>query len=487
MGSRRSAIKMIGAVLATASLPMQIQGSRAYAASKTVKLTGPIQGGVHGWPFRGYLGDIGSVGYTEEEYVLEGQATRYKPVGELTIDGKWNVEPAGKAPFKTRMIVQLPKDSKKFNGTVLLEWNNVSSGYDVLVHNQPGVYEAGFAYIALTTQYVGIHGLPPKPQGLVQWDPQRYGTLTHPGDSYCYDIYSQGGRAVGPKRSRKGTDPLHGLQVQKIIAVGSSQSAARLTTYANAIQLRDHVFDAILLGTSFGNGALFSDTVLNLFDPEKLAQARREAMGGPVRIREDLDIPVMIVASEQEALPYAPVRQPDTDRFRHWEIAGASHFPEPMLASVNDIAKRDFGEALNLASAGLPSRVGWVDVLDAATQHVDRWIKTGAPPPTQPPIELAGTPPQILRDENGIAKGGVRKPDVEVPIASNSGVANNGLLGHCEPFGAKKLRALYPTHKVYVDKVTAAARAAGAAGIILPRTVEQYIAEATAADIPPKA
>ena len=147
MESRRSAIRMIGAVTAAAVLPLESRISHAYAAGNAMKSTGPILGGSHGWPFGGYLGDIGSVGYVQEEYFLEGEATRYKPVGELTADGKWSVEPAGKAAFKTRMIVHLPKDPRTFNGTVLLEWNNVSSGYDVLVHSQPGVYDAGFAYV----------------------------------------------------------------------------------------------------------------------------------------------------------------------------------------------------------------------------------------------------------------------------------------------------------------------------------------------------
>jgi hypothetical protein len=42
-------------------------------------------------------------------------------------------------------------------------------------------------------------------------------------------------------------------------------------------------------------------------------------------LRDDLDIPVMIVNTECEALSCYGVRQPDTDRYRYWEVAGASH------------------------------------------------------------------------------------------------------------------------------------------------------------------
>ncbi len=39
-------------------------------------------------------------------------------------------------------------------------------------------------------------------------DPERYGTLSHPGDSFSFDIYSQVGVAM---RERDGVDPLGGM------------------------------------------------------------------------------------------------------------------------------------------------------------------------------------------------------------------------------------------------------------------------------------
>lgn len=65
---------------------------------------------------------------------------------------------------------------------------------------------------------------------------------------------------------------------------------------------------------------------------------------------------------------------------------------------------------------------------DAAIVHVQRWIEGGAPPPKQPLIAVAGNPPAIVRDSHGIAKGGVRLPDVEVPMSCNTGYnAGTGL------------------------------------------------------------
>jgi hypothetical protein len=33
-------------------------------------------------------------------------------------------------PYKTRIVVRRPADAKRFNGTVLVEWDNVTNGFD---------------------------------------------------------------------------------------------------------------------------------------------------------------------------------------------------------------------------------------------------------------------------------------------------------------------------------------------------------------------
>ena len=38
------------------------------------------------------------------------------------------------APYRTRIVVVRPQDPTQFNGTVVLEWLNVSSGFDTLLH-----------------------------------------------------------------------------------------------------------------------------------------------------------------------------------------------------------------------------------------------------------------------------------------------------------------------------------------------------------------
>ena len=99
-------------------------------------------------------------------------------------------------------------------------------------------------------------------QSLQAWDPDRYGSLSHPGDAYSYDIFAQVAAAL---RKPSGVNPLaesvKGLghpklgysnsgrngssKIRTVLAYGNSQSASRLTTYTNALQNRDQVFDGI--------------------------------------------------------------------------------------------------------------------------------------------------------------------------------------------------------------------------------------------------
>src|SRR4051812_22310611 len=295
---------------------------------------GPVRGGRHGWPFGGPAVDLDHYGYREDEFFLEGTATRYQLAAgtELTRDGRWEVEPAGTAPYKTRLVVYRPADASQFNGTVIVCWNNVSSGYELFGGDTAEILEGGYAYVGVTTQRVGVHGLPPKPNGLAAWDPDRYGSLSIDSDDYSYDIFTQAARAVGADRSRQPVDPMSGLEVNKLIAHGASQSAGRLGTYVNAIHPIARAFDAYLLTIYFGSGSPLEvgDYVINLAAPADAAR-RGGALRGTNLIRDDLDVPVMVVNSELEAIACYGVRQPDTDLYRYWETAGTCHVSQQAM------------------------------------------------------------------------------------------------------------------------------------------------------------
>ena len=126
-------------------------------------------------------------------------------------------------------------------------------------------------------------------------------------------------------------------------------------------------------------------------------------------------------------------------------------------------------------------------VRSAALHHFQRWLTDGIAPPRQPAIEfdVGERGPIIRRDQYGIALGGVRLPDVDVPTARHSGLAADGTLvltGSTTPFSAEMLRALYPTREAYCDRYTQAASAAVTAGVLLRRDADRLVSVACSGD-----
>ena len=449
-------------------------------------ITGPIKGGSHGWAFGGPALDFDDYGYTSEEFFLEGTASRYQPVGGSTLDrdGTWSVEACETQPFKTRFVVYRPSDPATFNGTVIVSWNNVSAGHDLFGGDSLEVLEGGYAFVGVTTQRVGVHGIAPMNLGLVDWDKERDGSLSISSDDYSFDIFTQAARAVAPDRSREGVDPMGGLDVRHLVALGASQSAARLGTYVNAIHPLSHAFDGYLLLIYFGAGSPLEvgELVLNLNDPELGREGNaRLRLRGSNFIRDDLDVPVMIVNSELEAIACHPVRQPDTDRFRWWESAGTCHVSEQGQRARSPKYQRDFGAPMQVGP-GI-NRIPMVPLYESATRHMHAWVNGGPPPPSQPKIDFTGDPAEVVRDADGIAKGGIRLPQVEVPVATNSAIPRTPdifavLGGSSDPFGADDLVARYDDRAGFLARFEAAASAAVDAGVLLPRDEELLVAEA---------
>jgi len=447
-------------------------------------IQGPISGGQHGWAFNRPLIDLAAKDFVEAEYFLAGEAMTYAPGpgADLGRDGKWRVQPKGKVPFKTRLLVYRPADPARFNGTVVVCWNNVTAGYELFFGESPEVLDGGYAYVCASVQRVGVHGFPDAPQGLVAWDRERYGDLSIPTDDASYNIFSQVGRAVGPERDRT-VDPLGGLAVKRVIGLGASQSAGRLATYVNAVHplpadRGGHAFDGYMLQIYFGSGTPIeaSDRPVNPATANARPLPRAQNL-----IRDDLGVPVMIVNTELEAIACLPVRQPDTDRFRTWEAAALTHVSYQSQVMRNAKYRRDFGAAPPPPSEQV-NRIYLQPLYDAALHHLNRWVGGGAPPPTQPRIDFTDDG-KVVRDRHGIATGGLRLPQAAAPVAMNSSTPVTDdfagrLRGSNRPFDVAELDALYGDEDGYIARFAEAAAAAVAAGVMMPRDVEPAVAEA---------
>lgn len=422
---------------------------------------GPITGGA-GVPFvAASLFDLAEVGYEQTEYFVSGTATSYSNVGALGLDGVWAIEPAATAEYKTRILVHRPLRDRDFNGTVIVEWLNVSGGLDaaadwIMAHTE--LTRSGYAWVGVSAQYVGVEGGTPVLPGLPTmplkgFDPERYGSLVHPGDSFSYDIYSQAAQAI---RRPDGIDPLGGLKPKAVIAAGESQSAFRMTVYANAVHPRDDIYDGFLIHS---RGTLL---------PAPLSEAPQASIvtPGATLIRSDLNVPVLTFETENDLsfLAFTPARQPDSENFRLWEVAGTAHADtyttlvgledrggDPSVAEIV-LTTRPRPEA---PECNAPINSGphhWV--LKAAIAALNRWVREGVAPPIAPRLETMGN--RLVRDEMGIAKGGIRTPQVDVPLAVLSGDGQVGslyciLFGTTVPLTSEQLAELYPTEADFVE------------------------------------
>jgi Alpha/beta hydrolase domain len=399
-------------------------------------VTGPISGGAHGWAFAtpGAAVDLAKYGYVEEEYFIEGNANSYAKVGTWTTDGVWTAVPSGSAFFRTRLLVVRPADPAHFNGTAVVEWLNVSSGWDIADHflfvNEE-LLRNGYAWVGVSAQAVAVQL---SPFSLKAWDPIRYGSLNHPGDAYAYDMFTQAGRAI---QNPQGINPLHGLAVERVIATGHSQSANGLATYVNAIDPLVEVYDGFLLHSR-------SVTALGLF-PGAAGVVPTASV-----IRSDTTAPVMMLEDEWSVDVASAwlARQPDNPNFRLWEVAGTGHVDSYLDALTELIVARDlmFGPL----QCTLPENKAPLHyVVNSALNKLNAWAATGVPPAHAPSfIEFVNG--AIVRDSHGNAKGGIRLSQLEVPTATLTGAGNSGG-GSCSnagvttPFDAATLASLYPT------------------------------------------
>ncbi len=249
-------------------------------------------------------------------------------------------------------------------------------------------------------------------------------------------------------------------------------AAEHLVTYYNAVQPQAQVFDGFFIGWR------------HISNSTPLAEGVE--LPAVVKLRTDLDVPVIVVNSAAEALAHFPARQPDRDVYRLWEIAGSAHTNAFWAPQMFEMMLRYFGMPTPQCEGffnAMPNQY----VMNTAVSHLVRWVRGESLSPRFPPLDISGSPPTLAHDEFGNTAAGVRLPEVTVPIARYEAGGDRRCpagSGYTHPFSPEQLVELYSAHKDYVSKYIAAAEAAVAVGFMLPADAEEAMQKAKAAPIP---
>lgn len=400
-------------------------------------------------------------GWVEEEFFYSG--TAYSAPGKTGTS----------AAYKSRFLVRRPADAADFNGTLVFEWNNVTIPHDhdaTWQNYWQTTFERGYVYISVAAQLLSIEA---SPIALKQWDPVRYASLSHPGDTYSFDIYQQSAEAALNAAVLDDLRPL----VERRIAMGASQSGGRLHTYINTWHEPSQVFDG--------------------YQPQ---------VSGPGGVRRDL-APILWLNSQSEiGATQVPA---DDGLFRLWELSGPAHttgysnnYRWAMLAYAHsngaaNIFDSDeagaWGYQLPPGACGIYNHFLAGPIWGAALVALDDWIRTGVAPAPQPRAErdAAGR----VYDQYGNLKGGVRSALLDVPIATYyaGGVPATGepcaaggaapLTGVTKVFDPLTLAALYPTPESYLQQFEASLDDMMAAGTLLPEGKAEYMRRAMMANV----
>jgi hypothetical protein len=508
-------------VLIFSLIGLVVSSTAALASVPTPTVSVP-PAGTKGFPFLTSSIDLASFGYTEKEFLISGDAQAFVNSGPLGNDGVWNVSPGAIASYTTRLLVRVPIDPERFNGTVVVEWLNVTGGIDTAPdfdYAHVELLREGYAWVGVTAQFVGAAFLP-------FFDPERYASISHPGDSWSYDIFSQAGMAIlhGHPRPLGHLTPL----VRTVLATGESQSAFRLFTYYNAIQPLAHVYQGLLIHST-GSGSALSQSFaggigsVRIPTPPNVPATPDIAVPPTAFIRVDLQQPVLFLNTETDitvlGAGFSVHNQPDSRTFRMWEVAGTTHADAYLLQQAGADAARS-GLAVPPFNCGDPPiNVGPGTFATRAAVHaLARWTREPELRPSSGPrfsVQILSAPnPAAVIDRDpatGNAIGGIRLPQLAVPIETLTGIRppaavqgnpNCVLFGATSPWDggadpwdgkagldpapnpAPSLVALYGTKHEYIERYKKAAEQSVDRGFLLHDDRDEMIDLAEAANVP---
>jgi hypothetical protein len=438
---RREFIGTAAGALALTALPIPAlaQTSRPGVAT----LRGPIPTGTGNQPYRGAneqpvagpglpIPDLIPYDFIEEEYFVSG-----------TVNGQ---------PYSTTMLVRKPKDPRKFSGLVAVETIHAQGAIPMWGQKKTWM-SGGHGWIGVASQLVTFNNF------IMKHNPQRYAGLVlpvvpapppptpgaamsmvmagGPQDMVSQEIMTQVGRLL---KANLPNGPFRGMRVTKLVMGGASQTGGTTLRYIQQSHAQAKlangrsVYDAYLPMMAFSATPLPEIDALIVHPVAEGDLINTLGGGRPIGYRPDSDGP---------------------SRYRHYQVTGMSHVttrgvtdPLQVFSTLKDGTRP--GERL--------SQYPGAEVFRPIAEHMVAWLMRGTPPPRAGLIEVANG--QIVRDEHGNAKGGLRSPYVDLPTVRYIAAAptNPGenpfrrLIGLEEQFPPEKLRQLYGSKAAYLQR-----------------------------------
>ena len=352
-------------------------------------------------------------------------------------------------PYTTRLVIRKPANAR-FSGIVVAEAMHPIGAAHAFEYNS--VYLMSSGHIAAEIATAGT-------QNFTNANADRYKDIKVAANQ-SNEILAQVGALV-----RASSGPLAGLPVRKMVLWGTSASSGILTRYLPAHAMwrtpeMQRIYDGFM---PTSNGAQIN----------------------PV------DVPIIQVPTQHEFERVATSQQ-DGDKageqFRVYEFVGLSH-----LDARNNPRFKD-------ADCQNPrSKFPLEAYMSVALNHLIQWVDKGTAPPYADrvimDVNVRNDGSLMMLDEVGNARGGIRNPYVDVPIAKytmrNPGVAATqgpgmspnqlcGLSGWVTPLSAQQLKQRYGSKDTFVRQFEAKLTEAEKAGWSLPVYHDLLMADARA-------
>jgi hypothetical protein len=362
--------------------------------------------------------------YVEEELFVSGDATVYTyeeaPRREVVLPRDLD------RPYKTRLVVRRPADARRFRGTVVVEWFNSTASFDSApVWDASAEFFAreGWIYVGVTNSNAPIAfltggcllgGFLP-----VANCEQRYASLSLPENGQAYELMSQLSHAL--KQGGPATPLPPEYRVRRLFHAGQSQQGGSVITYATAFHFPAN--DGYFVQTFSTARAINSGPVCGAANAPAYPGCTPALQGRERLVRTDLRVPVYQAMSETDleigfGVIANDARQRDTRHYRYYEMAGTAHSGVhkdvdvvPNLLTLEQACRNP----LNTHADG---PVFGAYLLNAMWKNMEWEARFGIPAPHARTLRLQGG--AVARDAFGNALGGLRLPELDLPIASYS-------------------------------------------------------------------